>query len=58
MEPYIREQEPVQLEIEQEQVVHCDLTPYRPGHPHYERLMMQLAQAQRFQQPEDLRFNF
>ncbi len=58
MELYIREQEPVQLEIEQEQVTHPDLTPYQIGHPHYEALMRQVAQAQRFTAPEDLRFNF
>ena len=62
-DPYLaamiqREQEPVCLEIEREQVRHIDLAEYQPGCERYERLMHQLKQAQRFQQPEDLRFNF
>ena len=43
--------------IEKDQVIHCDLAPYQPGHPHYESLMDQIHENQRHQWPSSLVFN-
>jgi len=39
------------------EVVHPDLADYQPGASHYETLMGQLEQAQRFQQPNQFELN-
>ena len=44
-------------EIEQEQVRHVPLDEYKPGCERYERLMSQLADAQRFSWPSDGQVN-
>lgn len=45
-------------EIASSQVRKVPLEEYQPGAPHYERLMNQVAEANRYKQPDDLRFNF
>jgi hypothetical protein len=40
------------------QVVHVPLEEYAPGSERYERLMVQLEQANHWRSPEELRFNF
>ena len=40
------------------QVVHVPLDEYTPGQPRYERLMMQMEQANHWRSPEELKFNF
>jgi len=44
-------------ELAVEQVTHVDLVEYQPGSPHLERLLVQIAEAQRFTWPATFTVN-